>query len=350
MNCDQIQEHLSEYLDKRLDDPRRRIIEDHLVSCPLCLSEVKQLSDGIKGVRGLPEGEPPAGFSQQVMARIRTEAEKPTPWERLFRPFRIKIPLHATALLLVVGLAVYLYRANEPIQTERALSVPTEAASPLKRPPPSDPEPAEAPPKAFAPAGVPPSAPPEAERLQENKIAAREAGRLESSDSRDRALMARAPKQETAQESKSETNPLAGAPLSDSAGSRPTAEAPLKKAQLSAPDIVLTLITNAPPDKKEELTARVNEIVARSGGTIHPAAEKDDREEARPHFLLDLPKSEYSRFKTELAQIGEIISESQRSPNAPPSGRKPSSTMQIELTFLPEKPKENAPAAPPHPN
>ncbi|WDT76833.1 MAG: DUF2275 domain-containing protein [Candidatus Manganitrophus sp.] len=137
MNCDQIQEQLSEYLDNRLEDAdRRRAIEDHLASCPRCLPEAKQLRDGIKGVAELPEVELPAGFSQRVMARVREEGAEPTLWERLFQPLRIKLPLHATGLLLVVGLAVFLYRSNEPME-QMVQSIPSEAAPALKQAPPA---------------------------------------------------------------------------------------------------------------------------------------------------------------------------------------------------------------------
>lgn len=343
MNCDQVQKHLSEYLDKRLDEAKRLAIDDHLADCPLCLSETKRLSDGIKRVAALPKIEPPAGFSQQVMARIRKEAQ-PTLWETLFQPLQIKLPLHATALLLVVGLAVYLYQADEPIQKEIALSGPSESTPPVPQSAPAEPKSIDPQREASAPASSPPASPPPAQQLEERETRTQEAGRPEVSDRSGRTMAAQA--RGELKESKSETSAAAGAPLMDSGAAEP-ADAPSKKAIPPAPDIVLTLISKASFDEKGAISARVQEIVERHGGTLLPAAEKDAKQETDPHFRLDLPKSKYRRFKTELAQIGEVVSESRRSPDFP---RKPTaSTMEIGLTFLPEKPKESGPPPPSRP-
>ncbi|MCG3115046.1 MAG: DUF2275 domain-containing protein [Candidatus Manganitrophus sp. SA1] len=347
MNCDQIQEQLSEYLDNRLEDAdRRRAIEDHLASCPRCLPEAKQLRDGIKGVAGLPEVELPAGFSQRVMARVREEGAGPTLWERLFQPLRIKIPLHATALLLVVGLAVFLYRANEPME-QMAQSIPSEAAPALKQAPPAVEE------SKSADTAGPPAAP--SEQLLSDSLQAPPEGtdKIEPSARQDRAASAPAPAQEKmafkeAESGKieSETGLPAGAPLPER-GEQRTAEALPKRESPSPPDILLTLLTRGKADGPMDLSAKVREIVQRSGGTLHPAAERDDPNNAKPRFRLDLPKSEYSRFKSELTQVGEIISESQPSSPPPQTGAEPSSSMRIELTFLFDKSKETGAAGPP---
>lgn len=291
MNCDQIQEQLSEYLDHRLEDAdRRRAIEDHLASCPRCLPEAKQLRDGIKGVAGLPEVELPAGFSRRVMARVREEEAGPTLWKRLFQPLRIKIPLHATGLLLVVGLAVYLYQANEPAQMKMAQSLSSETAP--------------------APA--------------QERMAFKEAESVNA---------------------ESGISFSAEAPLPEG-GEQRTADTLPKRESPSPPDILLTLLTRGKADGPMDLSAKVREIVQRSGGTLRPAAERDDPNNAKPRFRLDLPKSEYSRFKLELTQVGEIISESQ--PASPPQTEtKPSSLMRIELTFLFDQSKDKGAADPP---
>lgn len=337
MNCDQIQEQLSEYLDNRLEDAdRRRAIEDHLASCPRCLPEAKQLRDGIKGVAGLPEVELPAGFSQRVMARVREEGAGPTLWERLFQPLRIKIPLHATALLLVVGLAVFLYRANEPME-QMAQSIPSEAAPALKQAPPAVEES-----KSADTAGSP-AAP--SEQLLSDSLQAPPAktDKIEPAARQDRAAPAPAPAQEKMAFKEGESGLPAGVPLPER-GEQRTAEALPKRESPSPPDILLTLLTRGKADGPMDLSAKVREIVQRSGGTLHPAAERDDPNNAKPRFRLDLPKSEYSRFKSELTQVGEIISESQPSSPPPQTGAEPSSSMRIELTFLFDQSKDKGAA------
>lgn len=339
MNCDQTQERLSEFLDNRLDNAERREIEDHLAVCHRCLPEARQLSKGIKAVAALPRVEPPPRFSEQVMARIRTEAAKPTVWARLFQPLRIKIPLHATAFLLVVGLAVYLYRANEPVQQELARSIPSESApSPTQTPPVPSNEPESITPQKQEAAPAMPTPPLSAsDQPMESKAPTGALDHMAFSDRSDQPLMAPDPanKIEKPNELKLNRGPSANAFLTD-ARRAGTEEMLAKRESPAAPDLLLTLVLKEKGDESGALSVKIKEIVERSGGTLYPpAAEKDPQ--GNIHFELDLPKSEYNRFKTELARVGEIISESHPPSSSPPAGGQRSASMQIELTFLSEK-------------
>jgi hypothetical protein len=347
MNCDQIQEHLSEFFDNRLNDANRCEIENHLASCPRCLPEAKQLRDGINAVAGLPEVEPPAGFSQRVMARIREEAAEPTLWERLFQPLRIKIPLHATALLLVVGLTVYLYQANHSVQ-KLSQSIPSETVPALKQAPPS----AEEPKSIDMPRSPAQPSEPSFSDLQQAPPA--EADRTETLAQQDHAASAPAPVQEMmkfkeagSEGAKSDTRLFEEVPLPNAAEEQRTAEAPSKReAPAPPPDSLLTLVTRG-NIAGADLSSKLKEIVERSGGTLYPATEKEGQDNTKPRFRLDLPRSEYNRFKAELAQVGEIISESQPPSPPPQGGVKPSTLMRIELTFLFDQSKDKGAASQP---
>ena len=48
------------------------------------------------------------GFTNRVMARVRETANPPSLWERLFLPLRIKIPLQATAVVLIRARRIHL--------------------------------------------------------------------------------------------------------------------------------------------------------------------------------------------------------------------------------------------------
>jgi len=124
--CEEIQGRLSDYLDGTLDSGRHRAVEDHLYLCPICLAEHDALADGIKAVASLPRVEPPPGFRGRVMARVREEAARPSLWKRTFLPLRIKLPLHATALVLLGVVAVYLHQKNGVPQSELFKSMPEE--------------------------------------------------------------------------------------------------------------------------------------------------------------------------------------------------------------------------------
>ena len=122
MNCGEVQKYLSDFLDKSLDNERAQAIEDHLAACSRCSEEMASLAECQRFVSGLPPVELPLGFTNRVMARVRKAANPPSLWERLFLPLRIKIPLQATAVVLVAVLAAYIYQ-KEPLQRESVVAV-----------------------------------------------------------------------------------------------------------------------------------------------------------------------------------------------------------------------------------
>src|SRR5215510_3762807 len=121
MNCADVQKDLSDFLEKSVDNERARTIEDHLAICSLCNEELAGLAECQRLVSSLPMVEPPLGFTSQVMARVREAERRPSLWERLFWPLRIKIPLQATAVVLIAVLTAYIYQ-NEPLQHEPLLT------------------------------------------------------------------------------------------------------------------------------------------------------------------------------------------------------------------------------------
>lgn len=337
MNCHEIQEHLSEYLDHRLEGEKRHEIEEHLASCPDCLPEAKLLSDGIKRVAGLPKIAPPAGFSQRIMAQIRSEAAPPTLWDRLFQPLRIKLPLHATALLLVAGLAVYLYRANDLSRTE--MIAPAESSPALKRPaipPAGETKLTGPPPKEEAPA----AAPSEPQRFADSNQPAAERDRIEPQAEENRAPSAPASGLMKSMEDRSNPQSAAGAAV--------------QKKNLSAdeasPDATLTFRPHDAAEKSAALTSRMKQAAERSGGKVFALIQDPAEGTPRSDYWLNLPRSEYGRFKTELSQIGQLLSESQPAPAGGRSDPAPSSSMQVRVTVIVENSKGSKPAAPPNPN
>jgi hypothetical protein len=127
MKCEEIQRYLSDFLDKSLDNERARAIEDHLAACSRCSEEMTSLAECQRLVSGLPAVELPLGFTNRVMARVREAANPPSLWERLFLPLRIKIPLEATAVVLIAVLAAYIYQ-KEPLQRESIVGIQPESS------------------------------------------------------------------------------------------------------------------------------------------------------------------------------------------------------------------------------
>ncbi len=118
MNCEQVLSRLSDYLDRALDAGDIAALEAHLEACGACRSESEALVRTIRGVGELAEVEPPANLVPNVMAQIHKTAEKPTFWRSLFFPLHVKVPVQAMAILIVSGLAVYLYMTAERSQME----------------------------------------------------------------------------------------------------------------------------------------------------------------------------------------------------------------------------------------
>jgi hypothetical protein len=113
MNCEQVQDQLSEYLDRLIDPENLKGVESHLTECPVCRLETYQLSESIRHVASLPVMDPPLGFTQRVMTHVYEIEQTPSLWQQLFFPWRTKLALHATAAVLIAVFSVYLLQKQE---------------------------------------------------------------------------------------------------------------------------------------------------------------------------------------------------------------------------------------------
>ena len=114
MDCDKHLERLSAWLDGALTQEEERELREHLARCPSCREVQEQLSALRDGFGELEETEPPEGFAQGVMERIREEA-RPKVIPLFKRPqFRALAGL-AACLVLAVGL----YSAKQPGEPEK---------------------------------------------------------------------------------------------------------------------------------------------------------------------------------------------------------------------------------------
>jgi Predicted integral membrane protein (DUF2275)/Putative zinc-finger len=110
MKCEEVQFHFSDYLDKTAEGPRAKGIENHLIGCPICRDEFSWLLQCRELIAGLPVVEPPLGFTTRVMANVAEAAKKTSFWKRLFLPPKIKLPVEATAVMLLGILSFYIYQ------------------------------------------------------------------------------------------------------------------------------------------------------------------------------------------------------------------------------------------------
>jgi len=127
MECKDIREKLSAYLEGSVSPEESRLIEEHLNSCQECRTSLADLKKAGELVKNLGEVEPPAWLTPKIMSRVRAEEEKKRGiFQKLFYPLHIKVPIEALATVLIAVTAVYVFRAVEPEMKLAHLPAPTE--------------------------------------------------------------------------------------------------------------------------------------------------------------------------------------------------------------------------------
>ncbi len=76
MQCSEIREMLSLYLDDVLDQKDRAKVEGHLKTCGTCRQELEDLQETVRLIRSLGEVAPPENFRKELMSKLR---EAPVP-------------------------------------------------------------------------------------------------------------------------------------------------------------------------------------------------------------------------------------------------------------------------------
>jgi hypothetical protein len=122
MNCVEAQKHFADLLDDSRDE-RLRKVNDHLAACARCKQEFAALATCQRLVWALPRVEPPAGFTNGVMAEVREATHRPSLWQRLLSLLQVKLPLQVTAVILISVLAVFIYQ-KESGQRQPIISLP----------------------------------------------------------------------------------------------------------------------------------------------------------------------------------------------------------------------------------
>jgi anti-sigma factor RsiW len=115
MECSDVQEKLSAYVDGMVSSEEKMFIDEHLKVCQKCNDSLAALKKTLQYVRDLEEVEPPPWLVQKVMARVREEAEQRRgmlAW--LFYPLHIKLPIEAIAVILIAITTVYVFRTVQP--------------------------------------------------------------------------------------------------------------------------------------------------------------------------------------------------------------------------------------------
>ena len=116
MNCHDAREEFSDWVDEALTAEERARVDAHLAQCADCRKELERFRETVALLRRVERPRAPVGFVDRVL-----EAARPAPWHRrllrrLFLPLSVKLPAEVAALLLVAGLAVYVFQRTPELQ------------------------------------------------------------------------------------------------------------------------------------------------------------------------------------------------------------------------------------------
>jgi hypothetical protein len=126
MECRDIQEKLSAYMEDIISSEEKVLIDEHLKACQKCNGSLADLKKTLEYVQNLEEMEPPPWLAGKVMARVRSEvAPKRGVFQRLFYPLHIKLPIEALVTILVAVATIYVFKTIQP-EMKRAKAPPAE--------------------------------------------------------------------------------------------------------------------------------------------------------------------------------------------------------------------------------
>jgi len=120
MVCDEIREHLSEYLDGVLPPETKTRLDDHLSECAGCRKELESLKAVVRELNSLQPVDPPEDFLEQIHGKVSGR-----PWyERvirlLFLPMKFKVPIQIAGAL-TAALLLFSILTLQHHETDRLL-------------------------------------------------------------------------------------------------------------------------------------------------------------------------------------------------------------------------------------
>lgn len=122
MNCSEVNELISLYIDNELNEKERADFEEHLQSCETCRREVEEITRLVQACGGIEEEELPEGFKEELHVKlVAADAGENAEKKLLIFPLKkIRMFVSIAAGFVVVVLAALLFRAMllTPSKTE----------------------------------------------------------------------------------------------------------------------------------------------------------------------------------------------------------------------------------------
>ena len=107
MDCHDVKNLLSEYIDGMLSEENTSMVKDHLARCTDCSETYESMRRIIGHMNQMESIDEPADFLERVNARLERRFSLAGAFRRLFVPLRIKIPLELAGVAAAVVLIIY---------------------------------------------------------------------------------------------------------------------------------------------------------------------------------------------------------------------------------------------------
>ena len=291
MDCHNIQEMLSSYIEGIISPEESNLIDEHLSACSKCKEALYDLKKTLEYVQNLEDVEPPEWLTQTVMTRIRSETEpRKGILQKLFYPLYIKLPIEAVAVVLIAVSALYIFKTIQPeIKPAKAPSEETTARIPSR-------EKEEIPSIIESKDNVIPPSPP-LEGGGKRGFEAEQTLPSKKPETMDKFVLPKAPSPITKQE---EIRPSAGTVAKDESKNQVLARAPKSKALAESKEEIITLTTNV--YDIETAKKEIEKVLIGLGGKIIKTESYKDNN----FITADLDSKKAAELIVKLKQIGEV--------------------------------------------
>ena len=114
MNCTDVRQNLSAYIDDMLDRQIRDMVDEHLTTCKACSHELNLMRTLVKELGDMGDIKAPEDFLETLHERLETVSLWTRIKEMLFVPAQLKIPLEFATLGIIGVLTFALYSIYSP--------------------------------------------------------------------------------------------------------------------------------------------------------------------------------------------------------------------------------------------
>ena len=70
MNCIDVRDNISLYIDDELNEEEKKLMEEHLKKCAECSKELEEYKKIIQMLNELPDEEPPVGYCKRLHEKL----------------------------------------------------------------------------------------------------------------------------------------------------------------------------------------------------------------------------------------------------------------------------------------